>query len=274
MTSKLLNSAFIAVCLLVFATHTKSAPLATSAGTAPFVIGTTKSETNFAGAWERLVYAELFSRLGLGITFVKLPLPRLNVELQQGNIDAEMPRTLADGAAYPDLIRVDEPVFIFAWGIYTANPKLQADKLEALPSYLNVEYRRDNVACENALKSIVPADQLSHIVLPIQGLRKLASGRTDIYCDVDMAVLNELFQSKTDDFSAVRKLFDLENAMPLYLYLSKKHASLAPLLTAALKKMKSEGLIERYRIRAQQEVGWPKEWNAKHPLLKNRSAPR
>jgi len=42
---------------------------------------------------------------------------------------------------------------------------------------------------------------------------------------------------------------------PTYPYLHKKHASLAPKMAEIIKTMKTEGLIEKYRIEVDKEFG-------------------
>jgi hypothetical protein len=118
-----------------------------------------------------------------------------------------------------------------------------------------VEYRRGVLGCENALKPLSPVMQLSDILTTEQGLKKLVSKRTDFYCDIDLGVLNEMSAAKAAEFATVRKLFNVGNSMPLYPYLNKKNAALAPRLAAVLKQMKTEGLIERYRREAMREFG-------------------
>ena len=60
------------------------------------------------------------------------------------------------------------------------------------------------------------------------------------------------------DVGTIRKLIQLGAAIPTYPYIHKKHAALAPRLAAALKQMKSEGLIETYRLQAERDMGWIK----------------
>jgi len=50
-------------------------------------------------------------------------------------------------------------------------------------------------------------------------------------------------------------MIEIGTAMPLYPYLHPKRAELAPQLAFALKEMKAEGLVERYRLEALRELG-------------------
>lgn len=46
----------------------------------------------------------------------------------------------------------------------------------------------------------------------------------------------------------------IDAAIPLHAFLHHKHAALAPRLAEALRQMKAEGVIERYRIESLQAV--------------------
>jgi polar amino acid transport system substrate-binding protein len=241
---------------LVFSLLTPLLPAhAQNAPAAALVIGTDQPETSFVGKWQRQIYAEAFKRIDLRAEFVTFPPPRLSVLVESGEVDGEMTRTIEYGAAHPTLVRADESVFSIVFAVYSAQPGVQADGLKAIPAGSVVEYRRGVLGCENMLKPLAQTIQLSDILTTEQGLKKLVSRRTDFYCDVDLAVLNEMSTAKASEFAAVRKMFNFSNTTPLYPYLNKKNAAIAPRLAAALKQMKAEGLIERYRRDAMREFG-------------------
>jgi hypothetical protein len=81
----------------------------------------------------------------------------------------------------------------------------------------------------------------------------LLSGRADYYCDVDTAVQNALGSTELKGVTTIRKVLLLQ-AAPLYPYLVRRHADLAPRLAATLRAMKAEGLIERFRQEAMQDA--------------------
>jgi polar amino acid transport system substrate-binding protein len=219
------------------------------------VLATDQAEATFVGKWQRDVFAEVGKRLGTGVTVVMFPTPRLSAAVESGEIDGEMNRTLEYGAAHPALVRVDESLFNIVFAVYSAGAASQVEGIKSLPPSAIVEYRRGLLGCENALKPAVPAAQLSDILTTEQGLKKLIAKRTDFYCDIDVAVLNEMSTAKAPEFAAVRKLFDVGASTPLYPYLNKKAAALAPKLAVIIRQMKAEGLIERYRRAAMREFG-------------------
>ena len=83
-----------------------------------------------------------------------------------------------------------------------------------------------------------------------QGIRKLIAGRADAYCDIDTFFDEVLHSGEIQGADKVRKLFEIA-ALPTYPYLYKKHSALAPSLAATIKKMKEEGLLDRYRAEAE-----------------------
>lgn len=214
------------------------------------LFGTTKSEDNYFGAFERLVYKEAFSRLHLQVEFIKMSMPRLDAALEHGDIDIEAPRKWGHLQEHPGLIRVEEPVGEVSFSIYTANPAIRANDLHAMSRDLNVEFRRGIDDCGDALKEVFPVERVSDVATVAQGVMKLLNRRTDLYCDVDVAVAYIKSKLKKDQASRIRRVQGLGTPFPLYVYLSKKNEATAPRLATVLKQMKAEGLFERFRDQA------------------------
>lgn len=224
---------------------------------APLVFGTDAVDTNeFGSKWATLAYTEAFRRLGRPVRINHYPLARRTALVEAGEIDGDVARIREYGDAHPSLVRVEESFADLNFALFTANPALQLQTLEELrPSTWLVEYRRGILFCERTLKPLLPAERLSDISSEEQGLKKLLAGRTDLYCDLDYAVRRVLHLPQFKNVTPVRKVFDL-GAIPTYPYLHRKHAALAPLLAATLKKMKAEGLIDAYRVQVEKELGW------------------
>jgi polar amino acid transport system substrate-binding protein len=184
------------------------------------------------------------------------PTQRIGALLNQGSIDAETARARIYAQAHPELIRVDESVFDIAFALYAANPAIAVKRLEDLRTLKpRAGYPRGVLYCEKALQSVLPPEQIFDTTQTAQGLLMLLSGRVDVFCAVDLAVQGALAESADlKRVTGIRQLMVLE-AAPLYPYLHRKHAELAPRLAATLKEMKAEGLIERYRTEALREAG-------------------
>lgn len=242
--------------LLIAGLLTSAAPAISQTPAAPFLMAADTAPNTYVFRWISLIYGEAFKRLGVPLQISTYSLARRSALVNEGAIDGEVSRIYAYADAHPDLIRVEEPVMDFTFALFTANPDLHLKRLEELSDgTLTVEYRRGILMCENSLKKFVSGERLSNVTSTEQGVKKLVAGRTDVYCDIDVYVPEVLHSPDLRHVSAVRKLFNIAS-VPTYPYLYKKHASLAPRLATVLKQMKAEGLLDKYPLQAQREMGW------------------
>lgn len=242
------------LALLVPAAPTLGQPTVDTAK--PFVMMVDGEPATFGNRWGTRVYIEIFRRLGMPLQLEHYSLARRTALMEEGMTDGEAARVYAYGNGRPHLVRVEESVLDFSFALFAANPGVRLDRLEDLrSSSLLVEYRRGILLCENTLKQWVPAERISDVVTLQQGLKKLRAGRTDLYCDLDVLVRQELQSPEFKD-AAIRKAIGVGNAVPTYPYLHKKHAALAPRMAAVIKQMKAEGLIEAYRRQLERDLGW------------------
>lgn len=226
---------------------------------APFVMATDREEATFTGKWYRRIYAEAFRRMAVPLQIVVLPLARISSELDLGHLDGELSRVYGYATAHPELVRVEEPVLEANLILYGVNPALRIDRPEDMAAGppLNGEYRRGVAVCENLLKQWLLPANMSSITSTEQGLRKLDAGRTDLFCEFDLAIADAINSGELARLGPFRKVLALGPSTPLFGYLHKKNAALAPRLAATLRKMKGEGLIERFRSELEQEAGSP-----------------
>jgi polar amino acid transport system substrate-binding protein len=217
----------------------------------PFIIAA--DAEGIAYRYAKLLYTEAFKRMGIPVAVEIYALARRSAMIAEGAIDGEGSRVLAYAEAHPELIRVEESVLDVTFSVYTAVPALRARSVEDLPATAMVEYRRGILMCENALKKTIPPERLSSVVNSDQGIKKLLAGRSDAFCDIDIYFNEALNAPELQGAGKVRMLFELAS-LPSYPYLSRKHAELAPRLAATLKKMKGEGLLDRYHVEAMRGV--------------------
>lgn len=230
---------------------------AVAAASSTFVMGAGHSADSYTAKWVKLIYTEAFKRLGIPLQIEYLTGKRRGMLADDAGIDGEVGRVYSYAATHPNQIRVEEPVAEISFSLYTANPTLRLRRLDDLyPSSLLVEYRRGIDLCENMLKQLLPAERISEVPTEQQGMKKLLAGRTDLYCDIDLVVTGLLHTPEFKNAGGVRKVIDVGKSVPIYPYLNKKHAELAPRLAATLKKMKAEGVIETYRLDVERELGW------------------
>lgn len=229
---------------------------ASSQTRAPIVIGFDESPKIFGSVWSLRIYTEAFRRMGVPWKPEFVPLARRAALVDEGAIDGDGARVYGYADAHPNLVRVEESVMDLGFALYTNNPKLRLQRIEDLADQsLRSEYRRGINFCETKLKAVVAAERLTDVSAEEQGLKKLAAGRTDVYCDLESVVQKALSTPEFSDAKGIRKVYSL-GVLPTYPYLHKKNADLAPRLAATLKQMKAEGLIETYRLDALKELGW------------------
>ncbi len=228
----------------------------------PFIVTAGGEATTWGSRLGLLIYTEAFRRLGMPFRMEHYTLARGAVMVEQGLADAELSRVYDYGADKPFLVRVEESIVDLGFSLYAANPALAVEQLDDLRTAKHqIEYRRGLLLCETTLKALVPAERLSDVPTREQGLKKLLAGRTDLYCEIDVYVQQELHSPEFKSLANVanvRKVISLGKVVPTYPYLNRKHADLAPRLAAVLKQMKAEGLMESYQRQVERELGWRK----------------
>lgn len=223
----------------------------------PFIWAVDGDPSTYGSRWVTLIYTEAFKRLGIPMRMEHYTLARRAALVEEGTADGETSRVYAYGESRPNLVRVDESLIDLSFALYAANPAVNLERIDELrDSRYLVEYRRGILLCENTLKPLLPAERLSDVPTQQQGLKKLIAGRTDLYCDLEAYVRQELDTPEFKGAPRVRKVMAVGKAVPTYPYMNKKHAELAPRLAAVLKQMKAEGLIETYRLQVERDLGW------------------
>lgn len=224
---------------------------------APFVMGVDTAPDSYFYKWLRLIYAEVFRRLDRPFQLESYALKRQGLQIEAGEIDGESNRAFGYGTSQPTLVRVEEPILELVLALHTGHPTLRLQRLEDLSSSeLQVEYRRGILLCENALKPVVPVKRLSDVATTEQAVKKLLTQRTDVYCDFTVSLLMAHHTPELAGATGVRTLIQVGQPVPTYPYLHRKHAELAPRMAAVLKQMKTQGLIDAYRLQVERELGW------------------
>ena len=212
-----------------------------------FLMSINRPEGSPLYRWVELIYAEVFRRLNIKLEVTYQPLKRASVEANSGKVDGEPARIHAYGASYPNLIRVEEPIFSMSVIAYTADPSISG--LSGWESLRNTEYNvgypHGMKICENNLSKVVKAERLFNVTETVHGLRMAASGRIDLYVD-DMNSVNPILYNNEYNLEDKIHVAGIMEEVPLYMYVHKKHRSLIPKLEDAIKEVKSEGLIGKY----------------------------
>jgi polar amino acid transport system substrate-binding protein len=217
---------------------------------ARIVMASFGQEDSFASRWLELIYTEAFQQLGVALEIRFFPAARAGAEALAGNVDGELARSLEYEATQTVMIHIPEPTLYVATAAYTLRPDIHlASGWEGLRgTAYRTEYRFGFSVTERKLMAVVPLASLSAVQNSETGLRKLILGRTDLYVDTVEAI-EPLLASAEFRRSGIRVASVLQRG-PLYAYLNKKHAHLAPRLALILRRMRESGQIERYRLQA------------------------
>ena len=212
------------------------------------LVGTEGVKNSKYGKYLILVFTEAFGRLGYELQYDGYPAARASAMSDSGEADGEISRVFEYQAAHPNLIRVEEELYSTNFVAFAAKSGIVLQGWNSLKNtdYI-VDYRRGVKLSESRLSQVVPPGHLSEVTSAAQGLKKLISGRTDLYVDVEFTIL-EAKKGLSPNAFDVSALYPagIMQKVDAFSYLHKKHALLVPQLTKTLKAMKQEGLFDSY----------------------------
>lgn len=211
--------------------------------------GTLGAQETFHGRWIILIYQEAFKRLAYELEYVEFKSKEASDKANSGQIDGEINRVPDYNLDYPNLIRVEEPHFSMSFCAYTTLPDITLNGWQSLKDTpYKVLYREGVKKCEIELPKLVSISNLDTVNFVFNGLKKIASKKSDIYIDIDSSIEEEL-NSDTFLESGIRKAGVMEE-ITAHAFLHKKYEALASQLSQTLKEMKQEGVIESLKITA------------------------
>jgi hypothetical protein len=232
---------FKVASLLLVVTHMGRADPPHDGKLPQIVMATLSPSTNTTAASPTVgLYTEAFRRLGYQLVVVHLPPARASAEADANRIDGELARGSHYGAAHPGLVRVEEPAYSITLAAFTVGPGLALSGWNGLRNKeYKVEYRFGIESARAGLAQIVPPVRLSSIPTTLQGLQKLAIGRTDVFIDFDVHVVPLLRTTSLANNARIYRAGTVQQ-VSLYAYMSAKNAALASQLAAVLKDLKRE----------------------------------
>ena len=213
------------------------------------LVSSQDTRDSFYGRWLLLIYTEVFQRLGYDFQYDGYPGGRAPVIAENGEVDGEIHRSVDYAKITKNLIRVEESHFTVSYAAYAVKPGIILNGWKSLKNTdYRVEYRRGSKQPESALTAIIKPENLSNIATTEQGLKKLLTGRTDIYVDTVFVVSKTLSILKISGFF-IDKVYQagIMESVDGYVYMQKKHAVLIPRVTNILREIKKEGLVDHYR---------------------------
>jgi len=195
-----------------------------------------------------LLYAALFARLGRQVRIEQLAAERGLINANSGIDDGEAARVAGLEQTYPNLVRVPEPVLRYQMMVFSRDAHFTVDGAASLRPY--------DVGIVNGWKILERTITGTHTLL------KLEDGR-QLFAMLDKGRIDVAVIEKQQGLQLVRSLGlrGIETEQPpflegdWYIYLNKKHAALAPLLAAELRKMKQDGSYQRIIDGAQRGYG-------------------
>jgi polar amino acid transport system substrate-binding protein len=224
-------------------------PMPGEAADKMILVGTESVKNSMYGKWLTLIFTEAFRRLGYEIQYDGYPAARASAMSDAGEVDGEISRVFEYQDTHPNLIRVDEVLYSTNFVAFAVKPGIVLHGWKSLRNTTyNVEYRRGVKQSESELALVVASEHLSDVKTAEQGLKKLITGRTDLYVDVEFTIVEAIKGLNPDQFdvSAVYQAGIMQE-IDAYAYLHKKHTALGPKVAEILKAMKQEGLFESYR---------------------------
>ncbi len=213
-----------------------------------FIMAANRPEDSSRYKFWNLVYTEIFRRLDINLEMTYFPMKRASTEADSGMVDGEVERIYDYAAAHPNLVRVEEFLSLDNINAYVAaSSNIQG--LNGWDSLTNtsywVEYTRGSKIDRDNLTRVVDKERLSSITTALQGLKKLAANRIDVFVCSEPTAIPNLQDPKHGLQGRIRKA-GLMESVSLYMYVHKRHEALAPRISKIIKALKAEGLVEQY----------------------------
>lgn len=203
----------------------------------PLVIGRVDTPSLVADISEQ-VLREAFRRLGVGIEFKRLPLPRAVEAANDGDIDGDANRIGDAVRRYRNLIVVPTPINQVEVAIYGATPAVAA-LTRADIGKLRVGIARGTLVLSKYSQGMAVTD-----VQSMAGISQMVlSGRVDVAMAIYLDTEERIREGRAAQIYLWPHLWAAE---PLYFVLHKRHADLVAPLNDVLLLMQREGLIEQY----------------------------
>jgi polar amino acid transport system substrate-binding protein len=181
----------------------------------------------------RIVH-EAYHRLGIEVRGELLPNARALISADRGETDGDVIRIAGIEASYPNLVRVPEPVLNFETVAFTTGLTFEVAGWDSLRPYGICVFRGMKVA-EQGTEGMnrTMANDAGQVI------EMLRAGR----CDV--AVLGPTSWIDIDRLHAgpMRALEPPIATVPLFHYVNRRHADLAPRLAETLRRMREDGTV-------------------------------
>lgn len=187
-----------------------------------------------------LVYRELSRRLGIRIEIQMLPAAeRVLLNVNEGIVDGDVGRIEGlDKIKYPNLVRVPVPVMKYEMAVFSRSFDFRVAGSPSIMPY--------HVGVVRGWKILEQASTGARSVTPVENAEQMFSMLDK--SRIEIALLEKLQGLQIIRSMDIKGIKVLQPALLegyWYLYLNKKHEALIPRITAELRKMEQEGVLQR-----------------------------
>lgn len=184
-----------------------------------------------------IIAGEAFQRVGIELRLVKLPAERGLIDANAGIQDGDMVRIAGLEKQYPNLVRVPEKLVDWEFSAFSKDATIASDweaiRQRSVGHIKGWKIYEQNMA---GAERVITADD------PEQLFRLLELNRVEVALYAHAA---GVALARRQGLKDVHPLSPPLATREMFIYLHKRHASLAPRLADALRAMKRDGFYQR-----------------------------
>lgn len=208
------------------------------------VFGTSHDENSPLFLYASAYLQQLCTESGHSCILRSLPGLRAEAMLAAGGIAGEMGRVKGYSQRHPEYARVDEPFIVSRTRIFTLANK-DITSWESLARHVKtVSYKRGIFLYQQRLESLQPAIQPHEVQSESACLQMVLAARDDACVFDDGGISADARSMLAQGHSSV----SVED-LPLYIYLGKGNAALAPELSEAARRLTARGVTAQLHRR-------------------------
>ena len=190
-------------------------------------------------------YSEIFARVGVKVFLKRMPLKRIQYEIEQQSIDGDFlrPRGFSQ-----KLVMVDSPLFPLSYSAYAKGDAKEVmacarSLVDGGSCGLKIGYIRGAFIPGKEMLAAVRFPKTYPLNSYESGLNMLAEGRIDLFLGSD-AIANCMAVGPFFKDSGIKKVLTISE-IDGYIYLHKKHEELALRLKSVIDAMRADGSFDR-----------------------------
>ncbi|GJI95470.1 hypothetical protein RugamoR57_21880 [Duganella caerulea] len=207
---------------------------------AELVFGTSHDENSPLFLYASAYLQQLCTEGGQRCTLQRLPGRRAEAMLAAGSIVGEVGRVKGYVLKHPDYVRLDDPFVVSRTRIFTRTDKGITSWATLAKNVKTVSYKRGVYLYQQRLEALQPAIQPHDVQSESACLQMVLSERDDACVFDDGGISTEARPLLAQGHSSA----SVED-LPLYIYLGKDSAALAPALSDAARRLAARGVPGR-----------------------------